>query len=66
MSKPNAQKAAEFLAKWGDNLVLLAGVACLTSGASMFSARAGLITCGSLLIVLTIVQSVLDVKLGSR
>lgn len=66
MSNTKAQKVAAFLATFGDNLVLLAGVACATAGAAMFSARAGLITCGSLLVGLTIVQTVLDVKLGSR
>lgn len=64
--KPSA--AATVLVRWltVDNVTESLGIALLTAGASMFSTRAGFLTCGSLLIGLTILQNVLDVKLRSR
>lgn len=65
MSNKTVPKVAAFLANFGDNVVLLVGVGCATAGACLFSARAGFITCGALLIGLTIVQNVIDI-VGKR
>jgi hypothetical protein len=39
-----------------DNLSLFAGVTLLTKGASLFSERAGYLTCGSLVLGLTVLH----------
>lgn len=63
-------KPSRFALLWAwlsvDNVTLFIGVASVTTGASMFSARAGFLACGALLIGLTVTQSILDVKLRLR
>jgi hypothetical protein len=39
-----------------DNLSLASGVALITKGASLFSERAGYLTCGSLILGLTVLH----------
>lgn len=55
-------KRWQSLAAWVsvDNVSLFVGLALVTAGAAMWSARAALLTCGGLLIAGTLLRLVLD------
>lgn len=51
-----------FVARWisVDNVALLSGIALVTAGASQWSARAGLLTCGGLILGFTLLKMFLS------
>lgn len=49
---------AQFARSWAnsDNISILAGIACVTKGASLFSERAAWLACGSLILGFTLLH----------
>jgi hypothetical protein len=52
------QQASRWLSV--DNVCLLVGIALITLGASQWSARVGLVTCGALVLGVTLLRVLLD------
>lgn len=53
-----AAALGRFAGSWAtsDNVSLLAGIVCITRGAELFSVRAAWLTCGSLILSLTLLH----------